>query len=312
MNKKKKENRYRPRKNDVAVAPFDFMGHIEVGLKVITIIIVITLTTLFFIFVENAATQSKLFSLVNISVSGNQKLTKDSIIEYSGITERINILDLNLGHLKKRLISHPWIDDASVTRIMPSGLEIKIKEQQPLAVVRIDDKADIIINTKGEPFVENDGIGNEVYNKNNNKEKSKSIKTKELNNTIKPLPVIHGLKLSMDENNHYHFSGKLHECVMQLLKMEKKEVIQSISADNETGIEILTMLNQNHISLQPDQTPVKIKLGFDNFKEKFKKIRHLVKYMQKNNFNKLICSIDLINPENIVIQVKNGDALPES
>jgi len=99
---------------------------------------------------------------------------------------------------------------------------------------------------------------------------------------------------------------------MDLLNMEKEEEIQTISADLETGIEIKAVINQNLLPGQDPEQPIRVKLGFDNFKENFKKIRHIVKYMQQNSHNKQICSIDLINPENIVIQIKDGDALPES
>jgi len=276
------------------------MGNLEIGLKVIMIVIAVALTTLFFIFVENAATQSHLLSIKKISVSGNVGLSKDEIIEQAGVMIENNILALNLDHVKAGLISHPWITDASVKRRLPDELDISIREERAMAVVQMDGVADILINFKGEPFSENDGIGNKIYG------------TRNIEHSSNPLPVITGLKLTMDPEKRYRFEGRLHGCVMDLLNMEKEEEIQTISADLETGIEIKAVINQNLLPGQDPEQPIRVKLGFDNFKENFKKIRHIVKYMQQNSHNKQICSIDLINPENIVIQIKDGDALPES
>ncbi len=302
-NKIKKENRHHSESAEVALSSFDFMGNLEVGLKVIMIVIALTLVTLFFIFVENAATQSHIFSLKKISVSGNTALSNNEIIEQTGLVQGENILSLNLGHVRERLLSHPWIKDASITRVMPSELAISIKEEKAVAVARMDGMADLLINSKGEPFSENDGIGNEIYT------------TLDIDHSSHPLPVIRGLKLTkvmIGSKKIYEFTGKLHKSVIELLHMETKEYIQGISADPETGIEINAVIHQSFFNNPSDEQPIKIKLGFDNFQESFKKIRHIVKYVQKNNFHKQICSIDLINPENIVIKIKDGDALPES
>ncbi|MBF0199724.1 MAG: FtsQ-type POTRA domain-containing protein [Desulfamplus sp.] len=330
MNKKKKENRYRPPTGGSSVPSIDFMGPLEVGLKVIFLIILLTVTTLFFIFVENAATQSSTFSLSSVSVSGNLLIPSKEIIEQADIHTGDNILDLNLKHVRLKLISHPWIEDAAVKRVLPSEIAITVREQKAIALVRIEETADIIMNVKGEPFSENDGMGGDVYHILSQLHISSSqdsrtpysstpySSTQKFNapDSLRPLPIVKGLKLHLDENGQYSFSGRLHKAVMEILYMDKEEMdINTISVDSETGMEIKGTIQQipqepfPHNGQIPYEPMVTINLGFDNFKEKLKKIRHIVKYMQENSPDKQICSIDLINPENIVIQIIKGDRL---
>lgn len=383
MNKNSpRHNRFRNNiSRDKALPVFDFMHGIEFTLKVIMAAILVSLTTLCFIFVENAVVQSNMLAIKEISVAGTNILSKEEVIEQAEIYPEDNIFSVNLRHTRLRIISHPWIEDASVKRSLPSKIIITIKEEIPLAVVHIPDKVDIILNSKGIPFTENDAIGSDIYinemrniagigdmndvvsgtgsvdtkNKNvrdsnismditadTNNTKNNISNTKDrigdTRNEIKDensnltLPVITGLGLSK-EDGVYGFSGRLYESVMELLLMKKNDVIQKISADEESGIEMdmiinanptikpalqiaeesvqLTDLEQQQIPLVSN--PVKIKIGFDNYDEKFKIIRHIINYMQKNRINKQVWSIDLINTENVVIKVKDitGNALPK-
>lgn len=349
MNKKQKENRYRPPTGKAPASTDAVMPHMVLGLKVIVMGTLVLSTTLFFIFVENAVTQSHTFCIDTISVSGNVSLSKNEIIDQSALHPGDNLLEHNLRHVRERLLAHPWIADADVKRILPSTIDITIQEEKVIAVVQIEDRTDLLMNMKGQPFVENDAIGSPVYDPSSPESPQH------------PLPVISGLSLKPLLDHRYGFSGKLHEAVLNLLTMEKSERIERIVANDETGIEVLCTIGQRpfvsdnpthldpllaphsqtngqldtetnpevdlsgmthneHLLINNDQfDPMKtvkepsvvVRLGFDQYEEKFKKIRHIVKFMQKNDSTKRICSIDLINPENIVIQLKPWQGLPQ-
>ncbi|MBF0229964.1 MAG: FtsQ-type POTRA domain-containing protein [Desulfamplus sp.] len=358
MNKHSPRNsRFRQNANkEKALPPFDFMHGIEVALKIIMVAIFVSLTTLFFVFIENTIVQSNFLAIKEISVSGTNILSKEEVIEQAELYPEDNIFSVNLRHTRLRIISHPWIEDASVKRSLPSKIIIAIKEESPLAVVHIPDKADIILNRKGVPFTENDAIGSDIYvndirsstgmvtnsdidDKANVKSELSSVKSgkesSKLNNDNANiiLPVITGLTLS-NNGELYGFFGKLYESVIDLLLMKQDYVIQKISADEESGLEIdmvinstptikpvMTMLQDGFpladvIQQQPIplvSNPVRVKIGFDNYNEKFKIIRHIINYMQKNRIEKQVWSIDLINTENVVIKVKDitGNGLPK-
>ena len=301
MNKKRKENRYRPptQKAPVLASTHAVMGQLEVGLKVIMMVIVVLLTTLLFIFVDNAVTQSRALSIEKITVSGNVGLSKTEIIDQSGLRPGENILAQNLRHVRKRLIAHPWIADADIKRTLPSTIDISIHEHQVIAVVEIESHTALLMNTQGQPFIENDAIGSAVYDPSSQE------------NPNRPLPVVTGLTLTRLKNHQYGFSGKLHDAVLAVLKMNQEEAIEQIHADHETGIKVICTMKQEPTPSWRLSSNITIQLGFDQYEEKFKKIRHIVNFMQKNNSNQRICSIDLMNPENIVIKLKNRDGLPQ-
>lgn len=350
-------NRFRPNTSNDATAPgFDFIYALELSFRVMMVALLVSLTTLLFIFIENVVTQSNLLAIKEISVSGTHILSKEEVIEQAEIFPEDNIFSVNLRHTRMKIIAHPWIEDASVKRSIPSKVIITVREEVPLAVVHIPERADIIIDRKGVPFTENDAIGSDIFindiknsrglgSINSTKEASGGNGVKQSNTTGSiedtnsatygvnssyggniedsedvnlTLPVITGLKLSK-VGETYCFSGRLYDSVMALLLMKKDEVIQKILADEESGIEMELVINGK--SLPKDGTqpaaliskPVKIKVGFDNYEQKFKIIRHIMKYMQKNKIDKQISSIDLINPENVVIKVKDitVNALPE-
>ncbi|MBF0377393.1 MAG: FtsQ-type POTRA domain-containing protein [Desulfamplus sp.] len=374
MNKHSPRNsRFRQNTNkEKALPAFEFIHGIEVALKIVMVAILVSLTTLFFIFIENTIVQSNFLAIKEISVSGTNILSKEEVIEQAELYPEDNIFSVNLRHTRLRIISHPWIEDASVKRSLPSKIIITIKEESPLAVVHIPDKADIILNRKGVPFTENDAIGSDIYVNdirnstgmvnidvnnsnsfdNNNKidndnkiinTQNRANETENQSNKIESqskndnaniiLPVITGLTLS-NNGELYGFFGKLYESVIYLLLMKQDYVIQKISADEESGLEIdmvinstpkikpvMTMLQDglplsDVIQQQPIplvSNPVRVKIGFDNYNEKFKIIRHIINYMQKNRIEKQVWSIDLINTENVVIKVKDitGNGLPK-
>jgi cell division protein FtsQ len=57
-----------------------------------------------------------------------------------------SFLDLNIAHVKQLLEQNPWIDSASVARVWPDRLVVKVVEQQPIA--RWGDNA--VLNMRGD------------------------------------------------------------------------------------------------------------------------------------------------------------------
>ena len=71
-----------------------------------------------------------------IDVSGNQVVSKDSIVEAARIDVRRNIWLQNTGAMARRVMAIPYVDTASVHRAPPSTVRIMVTERAPFAVVR--------------------------------------------------------------------------------------------------------------------------------------------------------------------------------
>ena len=103
-------------------------------LKAGTGLLVLTMLSLCFIFVYDFITQCSYFKTREVTVSGEDRLSEDTVIKQAGIKADMNIMAFNLAVARKRLLVHPWIAEADVQRIIPAGIHIRIEEHRGVAV----------------------------------------------------------------------------------------------------------------------------------------------------------------------------------
>ena len=105
-----------------------------------------------FIFGYALFTQSGYFKTVYLNVQGCKTLDQKAVITQAKLSQGLNIFSVNLTTTRKRLLAHPWISEAEVSREIPSGIRIRIKEHEPLAIIDINRK--FLLNHQGELFKE--------------------------------------------------------------------------------------------------------------------------------------------------------------
>lgn len=91
--------------------------------------------------------QSALFNVKNINVSGNQNVESALIQELSGIEQGQHIYSFNAGRAETMISTNPWIESVKVTRQIPNTVNIKVVERQAVAAVAADDGVLIIDKT---------------------------------------------------------------------------------------------------------------------------------------------------------------------
>ena len=240
------------------------------SIKTATVGTILLLASFLFIFTYDFITQCDYFKAESLTVTGSNRLTDEQVLLQSQITEGINILSVNLSRVRKRLLAHSWIEEAEVSRELPTGISIRIKEQQPLAILDLGRK--FIINTHGEIFKEMDASDH------------------------CRLPVIGGLEFS-DINVRGESRSVPFNAVMTILALGKKpesvlpcRLIKRIRVDREMG---LTIYAFDHIKA--------IKIGYDDYPNKYEMLKNVLFYLKKNgNFSHLE-SIDLNNLNRIVV-----------
>lgn len=79
------------------------------------------------------------FTVEEITVNGNQRVTTDEILLLTAIAPGSNIWLMDLDELRVRLEKHPSIRNASVRRIPPKRIHIDIVERQTIAFYLRDD-----------------------------------------------------------------------------------------------------------------------------------------------------------------------------
>ena len=74
------------------------------------------------------------FGISEVALSGERGVSREEILALAGITGHSSLLFLDAGQTRARLLTNPWIADATVLKLYPSRLRIEIKERQPFAL----------------------------------------------------------------------------------------------------------------------------------------------------------------------------------
>jgi len=243
------------------------------------------------IYTHDAILQSPLFDVKTIMIDGLDRVTRDEVLARTGLDQPGNIFELQPELLEKELATHPWIRTATVKRELLSTISIKIEEQEPLAIVTIENLADIVINAQGAPFKEYEPEKDD----------------------LKSLPVISGMDLSLS-NSTYLFEGDIFNAVMEILKIKGFGQIESILGDENTGI-LINILNtysdrgftKNETDTESEnKTTLPVKLGFDGFEKKLARARQIQRYMKTNHPDKKISAIDLFSLDKVFVTTEDA------
>nr|NJM04432.1 FtsQ-type POTRA domain-containing protein [Desulfobacula sp.] len=286
MNKKITPNRYKPEPDEASRFQAELGTGINVCLKFIMVVAFFSILGLAAIFVHDFITQAEFFNITQIEVIGANHASREDILGLADLNRSRNIYELNTSLTEKKIATHPWVQSVSLRRESDSKLKITLKEQEPLALVRIKNTAEVLINIQGKPFKE--------YEPETDR--------------LESLPVITGLELTKS-GDQYGFASILFDSVMDFLKTGESGPVERIDGHKNTGVTLQTKNFTKPLSA-PDQDTVPIKLGFDNFKAKLKKAKKISEYIDKNLPERTICAMDLFNIEKVFIKTKlNNDAL---
>ena len=273
---------------------------VAAGLKVATGLLAVVLSSLLFILCYDLITQCSYFKAKKITVSGTHRLSENLIYEQAQIKPGMNIMAVNLATARKRLLAHPWIAEVQIQRVIPSAIHIQIREHRELAVVDLGRR--FLIDEDGNIFKECDP------------------------GDPRDLPVIHGLRYS-DLNvrqkvaapglkkNMVSMAAKkstgakpavesLYDAVIAVLRLSNtagtvvpNKEIKKIQVDRQIGLTVYAY----------EQTKA-IKLGFNNYADKYAILNTVVAYLKNGGALNLndIDSIDLNNPDRIIVNLLRG------
>ena len=225
-----------------------------------------------FIFAHDYFTQSPHFQVRRVEVAGQQRLSREEILDIAGIGPQTNILALNLNTARRRLLAAPWIADAAISRDIPSTLRITVREESPLAVLAMADGGGFLLNRAGRVFDRVAGTAKGSW------------------------PEIQGL-----DPGDLPVAGacptRAFSAVMQLLRLAdgKKQPsslagIQRIAMDRDVGATVY---------LEPNERC--IKLGFGGYEEKATVLDRLVAHIEDQRPAIDWQCIDLVDVNRIVV-----------
>jgi cell division protein FtsQ len=80
----------------------------------------------------------------SIEVSGNTHVTREEIRDVFGADIGRNIFQISLNERRRALEHLPWVEAATVMRILPNRLRVVVRERNPVAFVRLDKQVQLI------------------------------------------------------------------------------------------------------------------------------------------------------------------------
>ncbi len=293
--------RKKPRKNYRKGAKkkrqFVFLRRLAIGFYVIAGVAALLTTSVLFIFVYDVITQCDYFKAKTLKIEGQQRLSQNQIIMAARVKKGMNVLDVNLAMVRKRLLAQPWIADAEIRRVIPDGLHIKVKEHIPLAIIDLGHK--FLLNENGQIFKEwtdrdpanlplVSGLAQADICIHDNTAERRSARDSKSSRSGHPL------------NDPF-------EAVMQVLRLGKQtrgilsnRNIRQIQVDREIGITLLAFKQMKTIVL-----------GYHNYPHKFNMLKNILSYGKHRRSFPDFDRIDLNNVNRIVVnpvsKIPSGD-----
>ena len=89
---------------------------------------------------RDAGANSLGFRIAAVSLSGEKHVSRAEILAAAGVTGRTALLFLDVEAARSRLKTMPWIADATVRKLFPDRLQIRVREREPFALWQVDGK----------------------------------------------------------------------------------------------------------------------------------------------------------------------------
>ncbi len=97
------------------------------------------------------ALTSPRFGIARFEVSGARRATAEQLAAIAGLSVGDNLLSIDLQEAQRRLLADPWIAAASVSRTLPSTVEIDVVEYRAAALTSLSDTL-FLLDADGQPF----------------------------------------------------------------------------------------------------------------------------------------------------------------
>ncbi len=74
------------------------------------------------------------FNISAVALSGQKHLSREEVLASAGITGRVSLLFFDVADARARLLTNPWIAEATVRKLLPDRLQITITEREAFAL----------------------------------------------------------------------------------------------------------------------------------------------------------------------------------
>jgi cell division protein FtsQ len=107
-------------------------------------------------------TESPALRVAQITVHGNDRLSRGEALALLAELRGQNILSVDLDRWRARLLTSPWVESAVVRRVLPSTLDVMVRERVPMGIARLGrdlylvDQRGVVIDEYGPAYADLD------------------------------------------------------------------------------------------------------------------------------------------------------------
>lgn len=97
-----------------------------------------------------------------VTVAGNHRLSSGEVLALMDGLHGMHILAVDLGEWRDRVRSSPWVEEATLRRVLPSTVEVRVRERRPMALARVGsglyliDPHGVVVDEYGPPYADLD------------------------------------------------------------------------------------------------------------------------------------------------------------
>jgi cell division septal protein FtsQ len=104
--------------------------------KIVRLAVVGALGLVAVVWIGGVVLGSRTLAVSQIAVRGNSRLSASEVERMIGSLRGANILQVDLEAYRTQLLDSPWIASATLWRLLPSTVEVRITERVPMAIAR--------------------------------------------------------------------------------------------------------------------------------------------------------------------------------
>jgi len=209
------------------------------------------------------------FGIRETQVRGCKELTEKDILALAALKPTQNLLAVNAGMIRDRVLKSPWIKEAYIGREFPERLIIEVHERTPIALLKKDD---------GFYLMDEDGV---VFKKLEKGDES-------------DLPALTGCHRGERLNRRLLAKSlDLFRYLSSTKAFVSVKSVAEIHADDIFGFSVFT------------DSGLCLRLGFDHYENKINRLTPVLADLEKRGVNVKYVLIDLTDPAKITVQKRH-------
>lgn len=241
--------------------------------KAVVLFFIILFTTAALIYGYSFAVSSPYFRITDTVIKGCKELTEKEVMALAAVKPSQTIFSINLKAVARRISSHSWVKSIAIRREFPNRLVVEVRERTALAVCKMDNDF-YLLDTDGTFFKKMD-TGDDV-----------------------DFPVLTG----------YSRKGKVSAELMQKTVGFLKSLTLSKSFPTINNVSEINLSEGGGLSIITDNGFC-LKLGFDNYENKLKRLLPVVAALNKKNIKQELFNVDLRDVSKIYVERKGVNEL---